>query len=247
MDRLVHTSLSGLRSAMARQAATAHNLANASTVGFRADLSSARALWIQGQTYEARAQSSQEVAGADMQAGAVSETGRDLDIALQGDALLAVQARDGAEAYTRRGDLQLSDTGLLTTGDGHPVLGEQGPITLPPHDSVRIDQDGTVWIVPRGGDVNTPQQVDRLKLATPAGSRVLKGVDGLFRVENDGALPGDPQARVTARALEGSNVNVTQALIDMIEASRSWDNQLNLITAAREIDSSGADLMRLPS
>src|SRR5829696_4771277 len=101
MDRLVHTSLSGLRSAMARQAATSHNLANASTVGFRADLSSARALWIQGEGLQTRAQSSQEVAGADMQAGPVSETGRDLDIALQGNALLAVQAQNGDEAYTR--------------------------------------------------------------------------------------------------------------------------------------------------
>jgi len=247
MDRLVHTSLSGLRSAMARQAATSHNLANANTVGFRADLSSARALWIQGQGLETRAQASQEVQGADMQAGPVSETGRDLDIALQGDALLAVQAANGDEAYTRRGDLQLSDSGLLTTGDNHPVLGEQGPITLPPHDSVRIDQDGTVWVVPRGGDPNAPQQVDRLKLTSPAGSRVVKGVDNLFRVQGGGALPSDPQARVTSRALESSNVNVTQALIDMIEASRSWDNQLNLITTARELDSSGADLMRLPS
>lgn len=204
MDRLVHTSLSGLRSAMARQAATSHNLANANTVGFRADMSSARALWIRGQTHEARAQSSQEVVSADMRPGAVTETGRDLDIALQGDALLAVQARDGDEAYTRRGDLRLTDSGLLTTGDGHPVLGEQGPITLPPADSVRIDQDGTIWIVPRGGDPNVPQQVDRLKLATPAGSAVLKGVDGLFRVTNDGILPADPQARVTSRSLESS-------------------------------------------
>ena len=127
------------------------------------------------------------------------------------------------------------------------MLGEQGPITLPPHDSVRIDQDGTVWVVPRGGDANAPQQVDRLKLTSPAGSRVVKGVDNLFRVAGGGALPSDPQARVTSRALESSNVNVTQALIDMIEASRSWDNQLNLITTARELDSSGADLMRLPS
>ena len=246
MDRLVHTSLSGLRSAMARQAATSHNLANANTVGFRADLSSARALWIQGQGLQTRAQSSQEVAGADMQAGPVSETGRDLDIALQGNALLGVQARNGDEAYTRRGDLQLADSGLLTTGDGHPVLGEQGPITLPPHDSVRIDQDGTVWIVPRGGDANVPQQVDRLKLATPAGSRVLKGVDGLFRVENDGVLPSDPQARLTPRSLEGSNVEVTTALMDMIEASRAWDNQLNLVTTARDIDASASELMRLP-
>jgi flagellar basal-body rod protein FlgF len=246
MDRLVHTSLSGLRAAMARQATTANNLANANTTGFRAELSSARALWIRGEGLQARAQASQEVVAADMHAGTVTETGRDLDIAMQGDALLAVQAENGQEAYTRRGDLQLSESGLLTTGDGHPVLGEQGPITLPPADSLRIAEDGMIWIVPRGGDPNAPQQVDRLKLATPAGSRVLKGMDGLFRVENDGALPSDPQARLTPRSLEGSNVEVTTALIDMIEASRAWDNQLNLITTARDIDSSAAELMRLP-
>jgi len=99
--------------------------------------------------------------------------------------------------------------------------------------------------VPRGGDPNAPQQVDRLKLATPAGSRVTKAVDGLFRVENDGVLPSDPQARLTPRSLEGSNVEATTALIDMIEASRAWDNQLNLITTARDMDVSGAELMRL--
>ncbi|MFN3388309.1 MAG: flagellar basal body rod protein FlgF [Allosphingosinicella sp.] len=247
MDRLVHTSLSALRGAMARQTATANNLANANTTGFRAEISSAQSLWLRGAGFEARAQSSQEVLAADMQQGAVSETGRDLDIALEGDALLAVQARNGDEAYTRRGDLKLTDSGLMTTGDGHPVLGEGGPITLPPVDSMRIDRDGAIWIVPAGGDPNVSQQVDRLKLATPAGSQVLKGTDGLFRVPNDGILPADPQARVTPRSLEGSNVQVTTALIDMIEAGRAWDTQLKLISTANEIDTSAADLMRLPS
>lgn len=247
MDRLVHTSLSALRGAMARQTATANNLANANTTGFRAEISSAQSLWLRGAGHEARAQSSQEVLAADMQQGAVSETGRDLDIALEGDALLAVQARNGDEAYTRRGDLKRTDSGLLTTGDGHPVLGEGGPITLPPVDSMRIDRDGAIWVVPAGGDPNVPQQIDRLKLATPAGSQVIKGTDGLFRVPNDGILPADPQARVTPRSLEGSNVQVTTALIDMIEAGRAWDTQLKLISTASEIDTSAADLMRLPS
>lgn len=247
MDRLVHTSLSALRGAMARQTATANNLANANTTGFRAEISSAQSLWLRGAGFEARAQSSQEVLAADMQQGAVSETGRDLDIALEGDALLAVQAKNGDEAYTRRGDLKVGDSGLLTTGDGHPVLGEGGPVTLPPADSMRIDRDGAIWVVPAGGDANVPQQVDRLKLATPVGSQVLKGADGLFRVPNDGLLPADPQARITPRSLEGSNVQVTTALIDMIEAGRAWDTQLKLISTASEIDTSAADLMRLPS
>lgn len=247
MDRLIHTALSGMRGAMSRQTVTANNLANANTVGFRAEMSSAQALWVRGQGLGARAPASQEVLAADMSAGSVSDTGRDLDVAMQGDTLLAVQAEDGSEAYTRRGDLQLSASGLLTTGDGHPVLGESGPLTLPPADSVRIAEDGAIWIVPAGGDPNQPQQVDRLKLTTPAGSRVQKGLDGLFRVEDQGVLPSDPAARLTPHSLETSNVNTSQALIDMIEASRSWDTQLNLITQAREMDTSAADLMRLPS
>ena len=127
------------------------------------------------------------------------------------------------------------------------MLGDGGPLTLPPADSIRIAEDGSVWIVPAGGDPSQPQQIDRLKLVTPAGSRVRKGVDGLFRVENGGALPSDPSGRLTPRALEGSNVQVSQALIDMIDASRAWDQQINLVAAAREIDTSAADLMRLPN
>ena len=247
MDRLIYTALSGMRGAMARQTTTANNLANANTTGFRAEMSSASALWVRGSGLQSRAPVSQEVVAADMAPGSVTQTGRDLDVAMQGDALLAVQADDGSEAYTRRGDLQVSATGVVTTGDGHPVLGDGGPLTLPPADSVRIANDGAIWIVPAGGDPNQPQQIDRLKLATPAGSRIQKGLDGLFRVLDSGALPSDPDARITPNSLEGSNVNTSLTLIDMIEASRSWDTQLQLITQAREMDTSAADLMRLPN
>jgi flagellar basal-body rod protein FlgF len=247
MDRLIYTALSGMRGAMARQTTTANNLANANTTGFRAEMSSASALWVRGPGYETRAPVSQEVVAADMAPGSVTQTGRDLDVAMQGDALLAVQADDGSETYTRRGDLQVSPTGVVTTGDGHPVLGDGGPLTLPPADSVRIANDGAIWIVPTGGDPNQPQQVDRLKLVTPAGARIQKGLDGLFRNVDGGSLPSDPDARLTPNSLEGSNVNTSQSLIDMIEASRSWDTQLQLVTQAREMDTSAADLMRLPN
>jgi flagellar basal-body rod protein FlgF len=247
MDRLIYTALSGMRGAMARQTTTANNLANANTTGFRAEMSSAQALWLRGAGLQSRVETSQQVVAADMAPGSVTDTGRELDVAMQGDALLAVQAEDGSEAYTRRGDLQVGPTGVVTTGDGHPVLGEGGPLTLPPADSVRIAQDGAIWIVPTGGDPNQPQQVDRLKLATPAGSRIQKGIDGLFRVADGGALPSDPDARLTPHSLEGSNVNTSQTLVDMIEASRAWDMQLQIVTQAREMDTSAADLMRLPS
>jgi flagellar basal-body rod protein FlgF len=247
VDRLIYTSLSALRGAMSRQTAIANNLANAQTPGFRADLAGVQALWLQGGGLESRALASEEVLDADMTPGAVTATGRDLDVALKGDALLVVQARDGEEAYTRRGDLQLSDSGLLTTGDGLPVMGAQGPLILPPADQISIDEQGRVWIVPEGGDPKQQQEIDRLRLVTPAGSDIAKGLDGLFRARGGGTLPDDPDARLVTRSLEGSNVSATDALVEMIEASRSWDTQLKLLGEARELDTSSAELMRLPA
>lgn len=246
MDRLIYTSLTAMRGSMSRQTAIANNLANAQTPGFRGDMAEAQSLWLQGSGLNARAMSSEEVLGADMRAGTVSATGRDLDIAIAGDAMLVVQAPDGEEAYTRRGDLQLSASGLLTTGDGHPVQGAQGPVTIPPADKISIDAEGRLWIVPAGGDPENPQEVDRLRLASTAGSDVVKGLDNLFRVKGGGILPDDPEARVITRSLEGSNVSATSALVAMIEASKMWDSQLKLISDARDMDSATANLMQLP-
>jgi flagellar basal-body rod protein FlgF len=235
-----------MRGSMSRQTAIANNLATAETPGFRADMANAQTLWLDGSGLDARAMASEEVLGADMRAGTVTSTGRDLDIAMQGDALLVVQAKNGEEAYTKRGDLQISPSGLLTTGDGHPVQGGQGPVTIPPADAITIDQEGRVWIVPQGGDPENPQEVDRLRLATPTGSDIAKGLDGLFRVKGGGILPDDPEARLLTRSIEGSNVSATSALVEMIEASRSWDTQLKMISDVRDMDTATASLMQLP-
>ncbi len=246
MDRLIYISLTAMRGAMARQTAIANNLANANTPGFRADMAEAQTLWLNGQKLDSRAFASEEILAADMTAGTITATGRDLDMALSGDSMLAVQAENGEIGYTRRGDLMLSASGLLTTGDGRPVQGSQGPVTLPPADAINIDEQGRIWIVPQGGDATQPQETDRLQLVSPAGSDVVKGTDGLFRVRGGGVLPGDPDVRVTTRALESSNVSATEALVKMIEASRSWDTQLKLLGDARDMDSATADLMSLP-
>lgn len=246
MDRLIYTSLTALRGAQARQTATASNLANAQTPGFRADLSEAQSLWLRGDGVPSRVVSSEEVIAADMRSGTVSETGRDLDVAMQGNAMLTVQSDDGEESYTRRGDLQLSASGVLTNGEGQLVLGAQGPITIPPADKIIIDNDGKISIVPVGGDPSQPQEIDKLRLVSPSGSKIVKGLDGLFRVKGGGVLPDDPDARLTSRHLEGSNVSATETLVKMIEASRSWDTQLKLIGDARDMDTATADLMRLP-
>lgn len=246
MDRLIYSSLAAMRGAMSRQATVANNLANANTTGFRSELARSQSMWLSGKGLDTRATVSGEVDGADMTAGSITETGRPLDVALNGDALLTVQAADGSEAYTRRGDLKMNDSGLLTTGDGTPVMGDSGPITLPPYDHIDIGKDGTISIIPVGGTAKDTQVVDKLKLVSPKGSQIAKGLDGLFRERNGGALPDDPDATLVAGSLEGSNVNASSALVDMIDAGRSWEAQVKMLTTAQELDKSAADLMRLP-
>ena len=247
MDKLVYTAATGLRAHMAAQAAIANNMANASTTGFRADRVVFDRLELKGGALEARAPTSEEVTDADRRAGAVVQTGHPLDVAMGGEAWLAVQASDGSEAYTRRGDLEVAPSGVLQTGDGFPVMGQGGPVTLPPYQSLSIAADGTISIVPMGGDANAPQQIDRLKLASTRGTDTVKGLDNLLRVRGGGALPVDMDAKVQAGALEGSNVNMTEALVDMIENQRSYEVQANLMKEARTMDESSASLMRLPS
>jgi flagellar basal-body rod protein FlgF len=249
MDKLVYTAATGLRAHMAAQAAIANNIANASTTGYRADRVVFDRLELKGggAALQARTPTSEEIKDADRTAGAVQQTGRPLDVAVAGDAWLAVQAGDGSEAYTRRGDLSVTESGVLQTGDGFLVMGQGGPITLPPADKVSIAADGSISIVPRGGDPNQPQAIDRLKLASAKGSETVKGLDNLLRVRGGGVLPEDLDAKVQTGALEGSNVNMTQALVDMIENQRSYEVQANLLKEARTMDESSASLMRLPS
>ena len=246
MDRLVYTAASGLKSHMASQAAIANNIANVSTIGFRADRVSFDRMLVKGPGFDSRTMASEEVTDADRRAGVVMQTGRPLDVAVTGDAWIAVQARDGTEAYTRRGDLTVAPSGVLETGDGFPVMGSGGPITVPPADRISIASDGTISIVPAGGDPNQPQELDRLKLVSTKGTDTKKGLDNLLHVNGGGALPEDLDATVQSAALEGSNVNLTQALVDMIENQRSYEVQANLLKEAKDMDTSAASLMRMP-
>ena len=245
MDRMIWTAVSGMSASMARQRMIANNMANSQTIGFRAELMVAAPVTVKGPQLETRALTDAAVRGARMDQGVVSETGRALDVALNGEALLGVQAENGDEAYTRRGDLSLTPAGLLVNGDGRPVLGEGGPISIPPGSEVSIAPDGAVLV----RDAATPDaplaQADKLKLASPAGSKIAKGLDGLFRVEGGGVLPADAEARLTGGALEQSNVRPSQVLVEMIEAQRLYDMRTKLIATAKELDEGGASLMRL--
>ncbi|MBM3927098.1 MAG: flagellar basal-body rod protein FlgF [Sphingomonadales bacterium] len=248
MDRMVYTALTGLKGQMAAQASIANNIANASTTGYKSDRIAFQQLMLKGGAgLESRAPVSEETLDADRRAGTIQSTGRNLDIAIPGTSWMVVQSPDGSDAYTRRGDLQITETGVLQTGDGHPVMGSGGPITVPPAQDVSIAEDGTLSIVPIGSPAGTPPQaVDRIRFANPDGSQTVKGLDNLLRVKGGGVLPDDMDAKVQVGALEGSNVNLTQALVDMIENQRSYEVQANLLKEAKSMDESSASLMRLP-
>lgn len=245
MDRLIYTALSGMQASMDRQRVIASNMANANTVGFRAELMDQRPVTVAGTPLEARAMQVARVRGADMAGGEITTTGRALDIAITGDALMAVQAEDGTEAYTRRGDLSISANGVLVTGEGHPVLGDGGPIAVPPNGVPVIAPDGRVTIADPATPEQPPAEVGRIKLASWIGSPLVKGVDGLFKVEGGGLLPTDEEARVQTGALEQSNVKTAEVLVEMIAAQRLFQLRTDLIGTAKEIDESGAQLLRL--
>lgn len=247
MDRLIYSALSGMRSSMEQQRVLASNMANAETIGFRRELIDARPVTIAGPegTLEVRGLQQALVRAADMAAGELKQTGRDLDIALEGDALIAVQAADGSEVYTRRGDLMLNGTGVLTTGDGRVVLGEAGPITVPPGGQPQIAPDGAITMVDPAAPGSVPLEIGRIKLASPAGSAIAKGLDGLFRVEGGGVLPGDQEARVKSGYLEQSNVKMSEVLVEMIDQQRLFDMRTRLVSTAKELDEAGAQLLRL--
>lgn len=247
MDRLVYTAMSGLKSQMAAQATIANNIANAATIGYRADRVSFDRMVLQGTGMDTRQMAAEEVNDFDRRAGAIVQTARPLDVAVMTDSWIAVQAADGSEAYSRRGDLSVAASGVLETGDGFPVIGSGGPITVPPYQSIAIAADGTVSIVPAGADPSAPPQViDRIKLASAEGTKTVKGLDNLLHVKAGGVLPGDLDAKLQSGALEQSNVNLTEALVDMIENQRSYEVQANLLKEAKNMDESAASLMRMP-
>ncbi len=246
MDRLIYTAISGMSDSMTRQGAIASNLANAQTVGFRAETFDSTPISLRNpQTVEARTMVSTGVTGADMTAGSVVETGNALDVALEGKAMLTVQAKDGSEVYTRRGDLSVSATGILVNGDGRPVMGGGGPISVPPGAPVSISNDGSILVSNRENPEQPATVVDRIKLVSWEGSSIAKGSDGLFRVRGGGVLPVDEEARVHTGALEESNVDVTSILVQMVEAQRLFDMRTKLVATAKELDESGASLMRI--
>lgn len=232
MDRVIYTAMSGAKHLLHRQETLANNLANANTTGFRADIAALRAVPVRGQEAGTRVAAVETTIGSDFTPGPIVATGRDLDVAIQGAGWLAVQAADGAEAYTRAGSLQVAPDGTLTLPNGLPVLGEGGPIVVPANAALTIAADGTISAKTAGQSATNA--VGRLKLVNPPTEDLIKGTDGLFRLKSGEAAEADGNVRLVAGSLEGSNVNVVESMIGMISAARQFELQLKLLDAARD-------------
>lgn len=238
MDRILYTAMSGARQSMDQQAVINHNLANASTPGFRAELQAMRAVPVQGDGLPTRTVVAATTPGSDFTPGAISTTGRELDVAIDGDGWLAVQTADG-EAYTRRGDLQVDANGVLTSM-GRPVLGDNGPLVVPLGAQVSIGTDGTLSALIPGGEPTTRGPAGRLKLVNPEPGSLVRGDDGLFRPSANAngiapaALEADETVRVVSGALESSNVSVTETMVAMIDSARRYDMQMKTIESVDE-------------
>jgi flagellar basal-body rod protein FlgF len=246
MDRLVYVAMSGAKETLRAQAANNHNLANAGTTGFRADLSAFQSLAVQGDGLPSRVYALNSSIGWDSTGGSLEQTGRDLDVTVQGQGWLAVQAPDGTEAYTRAGDLRVDAAGMLTTGAGHPVLGDGGAIAVPDHASIAVGRDGSVSIVPLGQGAETIATVGRVKLVNPPESALDRGADGLFRMRDGTQAPADASVHLTSGALESSNVNVAEAMTQMIELARRYELQVKAIRTAEEDASAASRLLQTP-
>jgi flagellar basal-body rod protein FlgF len=240
MDRMIYLSMAGAKATMQRQEVLSNNLANVSTTGFRAELQAFRAVPVRGDGASTRVYALETTVGYNAQPGTVTATGRNLDVALRGNAWLAVQGLDGTEAYSRAGALDVNAEGqLVTRGSGLTVLGDGGPITVPANAEVAIGADGTVSA--KVGN-QRPQPVGKLKLVTPE-APLQRGGDGLFRSAAGDELPADPAARLQEGALEGSNVSPVETMVAMIAAARQFEAQMKILQTAETNGQSGAKLL----
>jgi flagellar basal-body rod protein FlgF len=247
MDHLIYTAYSGLSASMVQQRVIANNMANTQTTGFRAELLAATPTTIKGTGLEARAMTDAEVRGANMRQGEMMQTNNPLDVAMNGDTMMAVQASDGSEGYTRRGDLSIDANDTMVNGEGLPVLSETGPITVPEGMKLSVGPDGSVLASDPTNTSSQPQIVARIKLASTTGTHVEKGLDNVFRVVGGGILPTDDNARLVSGSLEKSNVSPTQVLVDMVDAQRLFEMRAKVVATAKDNDEKSTALMSLPS
>jgi flagellar basal-body rod protein FlgF len=244
MDNAIYTAMTGAMATLKAQGVNAGNIANINTTGFRANLDTFQAVPIRGAGLPTRVATVDAGRAADLSHGPEIATGRNLDIAIDGDGWIAVQTANGGEAYTRAGDLKVTRSGMLETRAGRPVIGNSGPVAVPPHSKLNIGEDGTVSIIPLGGKPNVMAMVDRIKLVNPPRGELAKGADGLMHVPPGVKVHADAKVHVASGMLEQSNVNAASSLVRMIQLARQFEMQVKIMHAADENGRASARLLR---
>jgi flagellar basal-body rod protein FlgF len=244
MDHMIYVAMTGARESMRAQSVVAHNIANASTTGFREVRRSVDSEGIPGPGLDTRINPVSRPDSWNPTTGTMMQTGRDLDIAVQGEGWIAVQNADGTEGYTRAGNLRINAAGLLETATGQLVKGSGGPISIPPFNQLYLGNDGQISIVPQGQTPEALAVVDRIKLVRPDPAAMVQAGNGLFRMADGSEAAPDATVSIASGQLESSNVNATAALVEMIELSRSYEMQVRLMHTADENDAAASRLIR---
>ncbi len=244
MDRSLYVAMTGAKDILEAQAVNNFNLANASTTGFKAELAAFQSQPVAGSGYASRVYATASMAGWDQSEGALLTTGRPLDVAVQGQGFIAVQGPTGQEAYTRNGDLHVSPDGLLVTSTGNVVLGDNGPVSVPPSASIKIADDGTVSVQPLGQPAESLAAVGRIKLVNPAPGTLVQQSGGLFQLANGAPAPADASVKLTSGVLESSNVDLASAMVNMIDLARNFDLQVKAMKTTDTNASASAQLLQ---
>lgn len=243
MDKLLYVAMSGAKETLRAQAANNHNLANANTSGFKADLSAFQSRAVTGPGYASRVYATDDSVGWDRSTGPQVSTGNPLDVAIQGQGWISVQDPSGNEAYTRAGDLHVDASGQLLTATGLPVMSENGPIAVPPFSSINVGADGTISIVPQGSTPQTMSTVAQIKLVNPGDDGMQRGADGLYRTSTGQPADADAGVSLASGVIEGSNVDLASSMVNMIELSRHFELQIKALHTADEDASSSTKLL----
>jgi flagellar basal-body rod protein FlgF len=245
MDKSLYIAMSGAKQTLLAQTANANNLAHAQTTGFKSDLEQFRSMPVFGSGFPTRVYAMTERPGTDLSPGSLQSTGRELDVAVDGEGWLAVQDAEGNEAYSRAGDLNITPEGLLQNGAGSQILGQDGPVSIPPSQKLEIGKDGTISIIPLGSRASNLVVIDRIKLVKPAMDNLEKGNDGLMRPKDGKTETANPDVTLVQGALEGSNVNSVGAMVEMIELAKNFELQTKVMKDADENARASAKLMQM--
>ncbi|SER12040.1 flagellar basal-body rod protein FlgF [Nitrosomonas sp. Nm51] len=243
MDRLIYTAMTGAAHTLNQKATVSHNLANASTTGYRAENNAFRAVPVYGDGLPTRAFVVDSTTGADFTPGPIQQTDRNLDVAIRGSGWITVELPGGKEAYTRHGSLQISPNGILQTHNGFNVKGDTGIITVPQDHRVTIAKDGTVSVVPITPLPNTVATAGRIKLVDPPENQLIKGADGLFRMKDETVPLADANVTLVDGALEGSNVNLVHEMVSMIALARQFDMHIKILESAERNAQQASEIM----